>query len=203
LNVINVTGNINLGAGQSLTLSGTASDIFVINVSGTLSRSGNAKLLVSGVPLQHVIYNFISSSGTINTGIGDVMNGIFLAPNYSMTLDGIWNGEIISGKTIQLLSGVRINGPSPVREPGTFLLLGTALTSLGYGAGSGCSVARPGTFAGSNHGARPLARRGKPPRGRDGVDRRPTPCCRRRCHWPARRSSPENRLTALRLSGTG
>lgn len=42
----------------------------MINVSGTLSLAGNARLLVSGVPLQNVIYNFTGSSGTINTGVG-------------------------------------------------------------------------------------------------------------------------------------
>lgn len=131
LNVISVTGNINLGNGENLTLSGTSSDIFVINVSGTLTLTGNAKLLISGVPVENVIYNFTGSSGTINTGVGDVLNGVFLAPNYSMTLDGIWNGEIISGKTIQLLSGVTVNGPSPVPEPATLLLLGTGLAAVG------------------------------------------------------------------------
>lgn len=133
LNVIQVNGDIT----NSVTLSGGANDIFVINVTGTLTLGGSEALLLSGgVKLQNVIYNFTGCSTvgckTIATHVGNVMDGTFLAPDYTFNLDGTWNGQLIGGPIqIGLFSDATVNGPSPVPEPATLLLLGTGLASLG------------------------------------------------------------------------
>jgi hypothetical protein len=107
LNVIAINGDIK----NSLILTGTASDVFIVNVSGSLSLGGSATLgLAGGVTADHVLYNFTGASGTISTHVGNVLNGTLLAPKYSFSLDGVFNGEIIGGgKSITLLSGARVN----------------------------------------------------------------------------------------------
>jgi hypothetical protein len=110
----------------------------VLNITGTLTLGGNASLVVSGVSLATVLYNFTgdcaSNPGaqTISTHVGDTMNGTFLAPYYIFNLDGTWNGELIGGPlTIGLFSGAKVNQDSfaAVPEPANFSLLG-----IGVGA---------------------------------------------------------------------
>ena len=107
LNVITITGNIT----DSLILSGTGSDVFIVNVSGSVSLGGSETLgMDGGVTADHVLYNFTGASGTITTHVGNVLNGTLLAPTYSFSLDGLFNGAIIGGgKSITLLSGARVN----------------------------------------------------------------------------------------------
>ena len=58
LNVIDITGGINLN-NASLTLSGTASDVFIVNVTGNATFAGTGGLLLAGgVTPNHVLYNF-------------------------------------------------------------------------------------------------------------------------------------------------
>ena len=108
-NVIKVNGDIK----ASLILNGTASDTFIVNVTGTLSLGGSSVLGVSGgVGSGNVLYNFIGSSGTISTHVGNIMNGTLLAPKYSFNLDGVFNSRIIGGgASIALLSGAIVNQP--------------------------------------------------------------------------------------------
>jgi MYXO-CTERM domain-containing protein len=96
-------------------------------------------LLVSGVPIANVLYNFTggtsTSHGSFDTHVGDVVDGTMLAPFYNMNLDGTWNGELIGGPLdLGLFSGAKVNGdsfnpPGPVvPEPSTVF---TALSGLG------------------------------------------------------------------------
>jgi hypothetical protein len=107
-NVIQVNGDIK----STLILNGTANDVFIVNVTGSVSLGGSTTLgLAGGVTADHVLYNFTGASGSISTHVGNVLNGTLLAPKYSMSLDGVFNGEIIAGgKSITLLSGAKVNG---------------------------------------------------------------------------------------------
>src|SRR6185437_14374876 len=70
VNVIAVNGNIT----NSLILSGSASDVFIVNVTGTVNLTGNATLGIGGeVTADHVLYNFTGASGTISTKVGNVL----------------------------------------------------------------------------------------------------------------------------------
>jgi hypothetical protein len=106
LNVIAVNGDIK----SSLILSGNSSDVFIVNVTGSVALSGSTSLgLAGGVTADHVLYNFIGPSGTIATHVGNVLNGTLLGPTYSFNLDGAFNGEIIGGgPSITLLSQARV-----------------------------------------------------------------------------------------------
>lgn len=132
LNVIDVTGNINLNS-ANLTLSGPAGATFIINVSGGLSLVGTAGLMSAGVADSNILYNFTASNAAINTHIGDQVNGILLAAGSSstMTLDGTFNGELI-GHNISLLSNAVVNQPVVTPEPAALLLLGTGLLGLAF-----------------------------------------------------------------------
>jgi len=116
LNEIQV-GSINLN-NANLTLNGTANQYFVVNVTGNMSLVGTASLnLTGGITPSNVIYYFSGANSSINTHVGDVLNGIILGPHTSMNLDGTFNGEIIGGANISLLSGAVVNQPPLTATP--------------------------------------------------------------------------------------
>lgn len=141
LNLIQVNGSINLN-GQNLTLSGSSSDYFVIDVTGSLKLAGTAALnLGGGVTTNHVIYDFTgSSANTIQTDVGDNVYGTLLAPNLAMTLDGHFYGELIGAQSILLQSNMSVVGtgngftpytpPPATPEPATLTLLGCGISAL-------------------------------------------------------------------------
>ena len=103
-------------------LSGGPDDVFIVNVTGTLTLGGSTKLGVAGgVTGNHVLYNFTGKAGlTITTHVDNVVVGTLLAPTYSFSLDGAFVGEIIGGgKTISLKSGSDVYGSALVANTAT------------------------------------------------------------------------------------
>ncbi len=109
VNVIDINGNI---AG-SLILSGSANDVFFINVSGTIDLRDRATLTVAdGVTADAVLYN-LTGAGIVEIPVRGVVNGTILAPDYRLDLDGVFNGAVIGGKDKAInLVGARVNQPA-------------------------------------------------------------------------------------------
>jgi hypothetical protein len=133
-NVLTIT-NINLSNGNNLTLHGTASDYFIVLISGTATLNGNASIDLSGGLLaENVLYVF-TGTGTDSFGTGTV-NGTLLSEsaNYTINLTGtVVNGTILNGGHTNLDGGT-INGSfayAGAPEPGTWILLGAGLAGLG------------------------------------------------------------------------
>jgi choice-of-anchor A domain-containing protein len=108
VNVIDISGKIT----ASVILSGSANDVFVVNVHGNLSLSGSSVLGLAGaVTADHVLYNFVGQNSSIMAGSGNVLNGTLLAPTGSFNLKGAAvDGEVIAGGLqVTLGSGTQVN----------------------------------------------------------------------------------------------
>src|SRR5438445_4051650 len=58
-------GDVILNGGQFVTLSGGASDTFVVNVTGRFALTGGSKIVASGVPPSAVLYNIIGTGSAV------------------------------------------------------------------------------------------------------------------------------------------
>lgn len=149
LNVIAIKGDIN----NPLTLKGTASDVFVINVSGDATLFGRATLgLSGGVTANHVLYNFTANKGLVDIETPAAVSGTLLAPHESIRLDATVNGEVIAGGNfLTLLPGTKVNAVAfspPVAPPSTSSLSGAVISN---GAGlAGITIALTGTDQNGN-----------------------------------------------------
>ncbi|HEX7325598.1 MAG TPA: choice-of-anchor A family protein [Rhodanobacteraceae bacterium] len=124
--------SLNLGAGNSLTLSGHAGDQFIINVANAFNMA-NASIVLDGISASDVLFNVYGAYGQSSfTASGGSLQGTFLAPYASMTLgDGITaNGArfLAAGMTANLQDvygdfGNGGGGPVPVPEPAALPLL--------------------------------------------------------------------------------
>jgi hypothetical protein len=137
-NVI-VLNSVNLGNGQTLTLHGSATDQFIINVSGNFVLNSGKILLTGGLTPDDVVFNITSSGNAVSTsgGLGNesIINGIVLAPNSGIAMaPGLIIGELIAGgATVHLVSGASVD-TSPaaaVPEPSTDALIGAGLLVVG------------------------------------------------------------------------
>ncbi|MCA9097364.1 MAG: hypothetical protein KDA36_03225, partial [Planctomycetaceae bacterium] len=106
INVIQVDGDIILKSGQTLTLVGGSSDVFIINVSGKLLMKGNAGIVLDGVLAENVLWNFPGGGGNIKGSSDSVMFGTVLAPSDDVVWKGTINGALIGGGSkLKLVSG--------------------------------------------------------------------------------------------------
>jgi choice-of-anchor A domain-containing protein len=118
-NVINVT-DINMGNGTILTLSGSATQSFVINVTGTSNVNFSNVLLVGGLTAANVIFNVLNGD-TVTDNSPDVINGIIMdiSGTVSVTNSDTINGEIISGNQISLSNNSDVQAVPTVPEAST------------------------------------------------------------------------------------
>jgi len=123
LNVIDV-GTINLM--DTLTLAGTASDVFIINVSGDFTCNGCAISLSGGVTYTNVLFNVFNAGTTLVDIFKPVaiVNGIFLAPLRAVAVDkATLNGAVIGAgvamDTLTVHSGATVTfcPPCPACSP--------------------------------------------------------------------------------------
>lgn len=141
LNVINVT-SISSNSSNQPRITGGPDDLFVFNVSNSVSF-GNASIpTLVGVSPSQILWNITASSGNcFSTSGGSAMQfGTFLAVNgcnFQFSNLGLTGQLINVGGRIQLVSGSSINVFAPfigtqevIPEPSTFLLLGTGLIGV-------------------------------------------------------------------------
>jgi len=138
-NVIDIS-SLNLGNGQTLTLNGSATDQFIVNVSGNFVLNSGRIVLTGGLTADDVVFNVTASGNAVQTSGGlnneSVVNGILLAPNSGIAFaPGLINGELIAGgQTVHLVSGANTNeviSIATIPEPSTYLLLAIGLMALG------------------------------------------------------------------------
>jgi hypothetical protein len=110
LNVINVANIQN----APLTLSGTASDIFVINVSGGIQT--NQPMTLSGVSASHVLFNLTGKSGNVFHASGGILYGTYLATNggqFVLSQLNLTGALINTGGKVQFVGGSKIPTSAP------------------------------------------------------------------------------------------
>ena len=100
-NVVNVTGGINLGNNETLTISGGSSDTFIFNVAGGMVLGNGSNIALSGVPPSQVLFNFTGSS-LVQIGNAST-SGVYLNVGGEIDIQaGNHNSEFISGTQLVL-----------------------------------------------------------------------------------------------------
>ena len=86
---------------QTLTISGTANDVFIFNVAGDFTFNGSNMVLTGGVMARHILWNFPTAGGIINFFKPvATASGTFLAPLRSYIQDhGRLDGAVLAGGT--------------------------------------------------------------------------------------------------------
>ena len=128
-NVVNLLLGINLGNGTTLTLNGSASQSFVINIpAGGITLGSASILLTGGLTPANVIFNVTGGQNVSLNGAGGVINGIVmdLAGMVSLTNNNTIFGEVISGTSISMSNNSDVEAVQTVPEAST-----TAFFTLG------------------------------------------------------------------------
>jgi choice-of-anchor A domain-containing protein len=116
-NVISLS-SFKLHGGGSLTISGSASDYFVFNITGDYSISGEGTMhLTGGITQSNILWNFVGGGNTPNlTGHG-TFYGTYLAPNRAFGItDSTLYGSIISQGDLKITSKALVINPTAVPE---------------------------------------------------------------------------------------
>lgn len=114
ITVLNLQDLILSGLNTVLTLNGTASQNFVVNVSRYMTLSSSAQIQLSGgLGVNNVLFN-VKNTNTYDVTLSgtSVVNGIILAPSRNVKLTGasVVNGEVI-GKGVSLSGRSKVNNP--------------------------------------------------------------------------------------------
>jgi hypothetical protein len=129
-NVVDLLAGINLPNGTTLTLSGSATQSFVINIpAGGIALGQASIVLTGGITAANVIFNLtgLTADNVSMTGPG-VVNGIVMDLNgmVSLSNNDTVNGEVISGNQISLNNNSDVEAVQTVPEAST-----TAYYTLG------------------------------------------------------------------------
>lgn len=132
MTVVNLAGGLNLN-NQNIQFTGAG--YLVINISSSFSLTGTASILaLGGADLTHIFINY-TGTGTVNTHVGDTVDGYIFDPFANANLDGAYFGGLYGGtnNVITLLSQATITSEQPSSVPdaaGTALLLGMGLAGI-------------------------------------------------------------------------
>ena len=92
--------NFKLREDSSLTLEGTATTTFVINVNKKFSLKGNSHIDLAGLQWNQVLFNVVGSGDKVWLGGSSIFNGILMANDRTVKLkgDATVSGEIIANR---------------------------------------------------------------------------------------------------------
>jgi hypothetical protein len=119
-NVVLISGDVNLTGNRALTLSGSPSDVFVINVVGKITVSGNATIvLTGGVLAKNVIFNNIGIGNEMVLAGNGAISGTFMALQRGVQVsgNGHLNGAVVAGGGINTKITISGNGLAMTPEP--------------------------------------------------------------------------------------
>ena len=119
---------------DTITLTGSATDEFIFNVSGSFDFANSEIVLQGGAIAANVIFNFLNNVDILIKKDGTVFNGTILAltGNVEYHNPATFNGRIIA-KDINLHSDFNINGPSTttvIPVPAALPLMATAVAAF-------------------------------------------------------------------------
>jgi hypothetical protein len=124
LNVISLS-DVNLHGDGLLTLQGSASDFFVLNLTGSYTQKSKSSVqLAGGLLAQNVLWNFIGTGqgAQIATGLNGVTYGTFLAPDRDFTItDTILYGSVISAGHLAIQSKALVVQAVPEVAPSSVI----------------------------------------------------------------------------------
>lgn len=106
-----------LSGSATLTLQGTATTTFIINVTRQFSLSGKARILLSGVQWNNVLFNVRPGPGTVSIKGNASLQGILMANQRTVSVGGhsTVTGAIIAN-TVLLRGSARVLHP-PITSP--------------------------------------------------------------------------------------
>jgi Ice-binding-like len=105
--------SIVLGNQSTLTLSGTATDVFIFNVGNQFSLTSQSKIvLTGGLSWDDVLFNIKGNGSDITLDGQSTLNGILMANKRTVSLSG---GSLVAGEVIA--NKIKLSGSSRVVNP--------------------------------------------------------------------------------------
>ena len=110
--MLNLT-TLSLGKNQTLTLSGSSTDVFILNISQTFLLAAQSQIvLTGGLIWNDVLFNVTGKGSQVTLGAQSTLNGILMANKRTVYMDGgsIVRGEVVSNQ-LTMVGGSQIQGP--------------------------------------------------------------------------------------------
>jgi cytoskeletal protein CcmA (bactofilin family) len=105
--------NFSLSASATLTLQGSATTNFVLNVSNQFSLTGGSKIVLSGgVAWDCVLFNVVNTGSDVKVSGQSILNGVLMANKRTVELSAgaLVNGEVVANQ-------IKMSGSSEIIHP--------------------------------------------------------------------------------------